>query len=279
MVGEVGQVMTIEKIRVGEIEFAYRWDGPEDGPIVVMAHAMGTSHQLWDWQIPALVDRYRILRYDFRGAGDTDAPAGRYTLGQFDADAIGLLDAFGLDQVHWIGISTGGMIGQGLGIHHPDRVLSLSLCCTLSFTEPEHQVWISERQELVRREGMVPVWEATDRYWFTDQFVEAANEDYHKVRKIFISTKIPGYIGGTSAVAGLNYRDSLHKIKTPTNIIGSLGDPAAPIECTYAIHERIVGSRLTVIENQHHFPNVEVPEEFNLILRSGLDWFVDGQKK
>ena len=126
---------------------------------------------------------------------------------------------------------------------------------------------------------MVPVWEATDRYWFTDQFVEAANEDYQKVREIFVSTKIAGYIGGTSAVAGLNYRDSLHKIETPTNIIGSLSDPAAPIECTYSIYERIKGSMLTVIENQHHFPNVEAPEEFNFILRKGLDGFVDDRKK
>lgn len=239
-----------------------------------MAHAMGTSHRLWDWQMPALTDRYRILRYDFRGAGDTDAPEGRYTLAQFDADAVGLLDAFGLDRVHWIGISTGGMIGQGLGIHHPERLLSLSLCCTLSYTEPEHRVWIDERQKVVRREGMVPVWNATDRFWFTDAFADAANADYHKVRDVFIATKVDGYIGGTSAVAGLAYRDSLHKITTPTNIIGSENDPAAPIQCTYDIHERIRGSRLRVIENQHHFPNVEVPEEFNAILRGGLDAMV-----
>tara|TARA_A100001037_G_C15143173_1_gene634888 strand:- start:1849 stop:2658 length:810 start_codon:yes stop_codon:yes gene_type:complete len=266
----------IDKIRIGDIDIAYRWDGPENGPVIVMAHAMGTSHKLWDWQVPALSDRYRILRYDFRGAGDTDAPEGRYTLAQFDSDAVGLLDAFGLDTVHWVGISTGGMIGQGLGIHHPERVHSLSLCCTLSYTEPEHRVWIDKRQELVRRAGMVPVWDATDRYWFTDAFAEAANADYHKVREVFVSTKIPGYIGGTSAVASLSYRDELHKITTPTNIIGSKGDPAAPIECTYAIHERIQGSTLTVIEDQHHFPNVEVPEEFNSILREGLDRFVDG---
>ena len=266
--------MSIAKVRVGDIAIAYRWDGPEDGPVVVMAHAMGTSHRLWDWQMPALTDRYRILRYDFRGAGDSDAPPGSYTLAQFDADAVGLLDAFSLDRVHWIGISTGGMIGQGLGIHHPERVLSLSLCCTLSFTEPEHRSWIDERQKLVRAEGMQPVWDATDRYWFTDAFADAANADYHAVREVFVGTKVEGYIGGTSAVAGLNYRDSLHRITAPTNIIGSRDDPAAPIECTHAIHERIKGSRLTVIENQHHFPNVEVPDEFNAILRRGLDEMV-----
>ena len=266
----------IDKIRVGDIDIAYRWDGPEDGPIMVMAHAMGTSHRIWDWQMPTLTDRYRILRYDFRGAGQTDAPEGPYSLAQFNKDAIGLLDAFGLNTVHWVGLSTGGMIGQGLGIHHPERVHSLSLCCTLSYTEDEHRVWIDERQEVVKREGMVPVWEATDNIWFTDAFAKAANADYHAVREIFISTTVTGYLGGTSAVAGLAYRDSLHRITTPTNIIGSQGDPAAPIECTHAIHERIKGSRLTIVENQHHFPNVEGAEEFNAIPRRGLDEFVDG---
>ncbi len=263
--------MSIGKVRVGDIDIACRWDGPEDGPVVVMAHAMGTSHRLWDRQVPALADRYRVLRYDFRGAGDTDAPPAPYTLARFDADAVGLLDAFGLDRVHWIGISTGGMIGQGLGILHPERVLSLSLCCTLSCTEPEHRAWIGERQALVRAEGMRAVWDATDRYWFTDAFAEAAGAGYRAVRDVFVATDVEGYVGGTSAVAGLDYRDSLHRIAAPTHVVGSRDDPAAPIACTHAIHERIAGSRLTVIANQRHFPNVEAPAEFNAILRRGLD--------
>lgn len=263
--------MGIDKVRVGDIDVACRWDGPEDGPVVAMAHAMGASHRLWDRQVPALADRYRVLRYDFRGAGATDAPPGPYTLAQFGADAVGLLDAFGLDRVHWIGISTGGMIGQGLGIHHPERVLSLLLCCTLSYTEPAHRRWIDERQRLVRAEGMRAVWDATDRYWFTDAFAEAAGAGYRAVREVFVATDVEGYVGGTSAVAGLDYRDSLRRIAAPTHVVGSRDDPAAPIACSREIHERIAGSRLTVIDGQRHFPNVEAPDEFNAILRRGLD--------
>lgn len=263
--------MGIDKVRVGDIDVACRWDGPEDGPVVVMAHAMGASHRLWDRQAPALADRYRVLRYDFRGAGDTDAPPGPYTLAQFGADAAGLLDAFGLDRAHWIGISTGGMIGQGLGIHYPERVQSLLLCCTLSRTEPAHRRWIDERQRLVRAEGMRAVWDATDRYWFTDAFAEAAGAGYRAVREVFVATDVEGYVGGTSAVAGLDYRDSLHRIAAPTHVIGSRDDPAAPIACSREIHERIAGSRLTVIDDQRHFPNVEAPGEFNAILRRALD--------
>ena len=126
----------VDRVRVGDIEIAHRWDGAADGPVVMMAHAMGTSLRLWDPQVPALADRYRLLRYDWRGHGDTDAPPGPYHLDQFVEDAVALMDALDLERVHWVGISTGGMIGQGLGIHRPERVASLTLCNTTSWATP-----------------------------------------------------------------------------------------------------------------------------------------------
>ena len=126
----------VEKVRVGDIDIAYRWDGAVDGPVVMMAHAMGTSHRLWDHQVSALADRFRLLRYDWRGHGDTDAPPGAYTLDQFERDAVGLMDALGLAKVHWVGISTGGMIGQGLAINFPARIETLILCNTTSQSNP-----------------------------------------------------------------------------------------------------------------------------------------------
>ena len=211
-----------------------------------------------------------------RGHGGTDAPPGPYTLAQFVSDAVGIMNVLGLDKVHWVGISTGGMIGQGIGIHHPDRVASLTLCNTTSQTKEEHREWITERQEVVKAGGMNPVWAMTDKFWFTDAFAEAANADYHAVRGIFIQTPVPGYLGGTSAIAGLAYRDSLHKIAAPTRIIAAEDDAATPVECSYEIADRIKGSRLTVIDGQRHFSNVEVPDRFNEILRSGLDDMVSG---
>ena len=112
--------MTLQKVLVGDIRIAYRWDGYPDGPVIMMAHAMGTSHRIWDRQVPALSERYRILRYDWRGHGDTDALEGPYTLSQFESDAVGLMDVLGLPKVNWVGISTGGMIGQG-PCHQPSR--------------------------------------------------------------------------------------------------------------------------------------------------------------
>ncbi len=265
--------MTVEMIRAGDIDMAYRWDGTANGPVVMMAHAMGTSHRIWDLQVPALADRYRLLRYDWRGHGFSSAPAGPYTLDQFVADARGLMEALDLEKVHWVGISTGGMIGQGLAIHHPERLSSLTLCNTTSLSTPWYRDRVAERQALARREGMDPAWDATKRLWFTDDYVDAEGADYIAIREVFVRTPVAGYLGGTSAVADLAYRDLLPRIVTPTRIIAAGADPVTPIECAREIHERIGGSQLYVIAGQRHFSNVEVPGKFNALLRSGLDAF------
>ena len=264
----------IEKVRVADIDIAFRWDGIEDGPVVMMAHAMGTSHRIWDPQIAALADRFRILRYDWRGHGDTDAPDGPYTLSQFEDDAVGLMDVLGLDCVNWAGISTGGMIGQGLAINHGARISTLTLCNTTSQSNAWYRDWVAERQAVVTRDGMDAVWDMTKRLWFTDDFVDAANPAYHAVREVFVRTKVPGYLGGTSAVADLAYRDHLHRIRCPTRIIAAGADPVTPIERSTEIRDRISGAQLHIIDGQRHFSNVEVPDQFNQLLRQGLDEMV-----
>lgn len=261
----------MNRIRVNNIDINYRFDGPRDATVLMMAHAMGTSHRLWDWQVPALTDRYQLLRYDWRGHGDSSAPPGPYTLTQFVEDAVGLMDALSIDKVHWIGISTGGMIGQGLAISYQNRLKSLSLCNTTSESNAWYRNWVAERQEVVRSHGMSPVWDMTKRLWFTDAFVDAANDAYRAVRDVFVRTPVLGYLGGTSAVADLAYHDDLHRITVPTQIIAAGDDPATPVEHSQVIHARIAHSSLVVLDGQRHFSNVEVPDKFNRALRSGLD--------
>jgi 3-oxoadipate enol-lactonase len=266
---------SVEKVRVGDIDIAYRWDGAADGPVVMMAHAMGTSHRLWDHQVPALEDKYRLLRYDWRGHGGTDAPPEPYSLDQFERDAVGLMDALELPTVHWVGISTGGMIGQGLAINHAARIATLTLCNTTSQSNPWYRDWVAERQVVAKCDGMAPVWDMTKRMWFTDSFVDAGGSAYDAVRDVFIKTKVPGYLGGMSAVADLAYRDHLNHISCPTRIIGAGDDPATPIEQSHAIRDRIPGASLEVIDGQRHFSNVEVPDQFNEILLRGLEQMLD----
>ena len=118
---------------------------------------------------------------------------------------------------------------------------------------------------------MVPVWEMTKRLWFTDKFVEAENAVYHEIKDVFIATPVEGYLGGTSAVADLNYLDSLNQITTNTRIIAAGDDPVTPIERSEEMHERIKNSKLFIIDGQRHFSNIESPRAFNKLLRDGLD--------
>ncbi len=263
--------MGIQKLNTGDIEIAYRWDGVTHGPVVMMAHAMGTSHRIWDQQIDPLVEHYRLLRYDWRGHGHTDAPAGPYTLTQFVEDAVKTMDALKLESVHWVGISTGGMIGQGIAINHPERLRSLILCNTTSQSNPWYRGWVAERQKTLREKGMEAVWDMTKHLWFTDNFVDTNGIDYNTVRQIFIRTPKFGYLGGTSAVADLNYKDLLTQIKIPTRIIAASDDPVTPVARSEEIRDNIENAVMFVIEGQRHFSNVEAPEQFNKLLKACLD--------
>lgn len=254
------------KASINGQDLFYRFDGPEDAPVVMMAHAMGTSHRIWDWQLPALTPRFRVLRYDWLGHGDSAAPPGPYSLDRFVADAVSLMDELGLAKVHWVGISTGGMIGQGVAIAHGDRLHSLTLCNTTSQATPWYKDWVAERQAVVRQSGMAPVWDMTKRLWFTDGFVDAAGPEYAAVRDVFVATPVAGYLGGTSAVADLAYQSRLHEIQLPTLVIAAGADPVTPLDHSQAIAGRIPGARLEVIEGQRHFSNVEAPEAFNRLL-------------
>jgi|TARA_A100001037_G_scaffold62759_1_gene54772 3-oxoadipate enol-lactonase len=264
----------MKKVKVGKIDIAYQWDGLQDGPVLMMAHAMGTSHRIWDQQIGALQAKYKILRYDWRGHGSTSAPDGPYTLEEFVDDAIGTMNALGIQTVNWVGISTGGMIGQGLAIRYPERISSLVLCNTTSQSDVWYKNWVKERQAVVKDGGMPPVWEMTKALWFNDDFVARENADYCRIRDVFVKTPVAGYLGGTSAVADLAYRDKLHLIQAPTRIIAAGDDPVTPIQKSKEIQSEISNSELIIIDGQRHFSNVEVPETFNNELIRCLDQIV-----
>ncbi len=256
---------------VGGNRFFCRWQGPEGAPVAMLAHAMGTSHRIWDRQLPALSARYRLLLWDWRGHGASDAPEGPYSLDGFVADAVGVMDALGLERVVWVGISTGGMIGQGLAIHHPERVAAAALCNTTARATPWYREWVRERQAVVRASGMAPVWEMTKRLWFSDGFVEAAGPDYLATREMFLATDTVGYLAGTSAVAELDYLEALDRIACPVLLLAAGDDPVTPPARAEEMRERIPQAELVVLPGLRHFSNIEAPEAFGPPLLAFLD--------
>jgi 3-oxoadipate enol-lactonase len=218
---------------------------------------------MWDPQIPALTARYRVLRYDTRGHGGTDAPEGPYSLEQLTEDTRTLLQALGIPRTHFIGLSMGGMIGQILGLQYPEILQSLVLSNTTSRVPAEAKPAWEERIRVARTQAMEPHVEPTIGRWFTASFREKHPEVVNPVRAMIRGTSPRGYIGCCQAIARLDLTDRLHAITTPTLIIAGEDDPATPVAASRTIHEKIKGSELVILKSALHLSNMEQPEAFN----------------
>jgi 3-oxoadipate enol-lactonase len=201
-----------------------------------------------------------VLRYDTRGHGGTDAPAGAYTLEQLAEDARALLRGLGIPRTHWIGLSMGGMIGQTLALGSPDVLASLALCDTSSRIPPEAGPAWDDRIRTAERQGMEPLVEPTVNRWFTERFRASATAD--RVRVMIRGTKPAGYVGCCHAIAALDLTDRLGAIALPTLVVVGEDDPGTPVAASRIIHERIRGSELVILRSAAHLSNLEQPEEF-----------------
>ena len=240
--------------------------GPEHAPLVVLSHSLASSGILWEQQMPALVGRYRVLRYDTRGHGGSDAPPGPYSLDELGDDVIAMLDALDIERVHWVGLSMGGMVGQNLAIRHPQRLVSLALCDTTSrVPEQARPVW-DERIAVAEKSGMQPLCADTMARWFTPAFLEANGPELHGISEQFMRTPTAGYVGCCQAIRELDYTEQLSEIALPVQLIVGADDPSTPPEASRVMQGEIAGSSLAIIDNGSHLCNVEQPQAFNRAL-------------
>ena len=259
----------IQKIRVNGVELAYRFDGPGNGRVVMMSNSLMSDHTMWDVTIPALSDRYRVLRYDTRGHGRSGTTPGPYTIELLADDAVGLMDALGIRQVHFVGLSMGGMIAQQIGARYADRVISLSLCDTAS-EMPPRSLW-EERLAIAASTGIAGLVDSTIQRWFTAPFIARDPQSIEKVRRMILDTGTEGYIACASAVRDMAQTTMLLQVKAPTLIIVGRQDPACSVEKATVIHRMIGGSQLVVLEEAAHLSNIEQPRAFNTALRGFID--------
>jgi 3-oxoadipate enol-lactonase len=260
---------SIRKVRVNGIEIACRFDGPEGGRVVLMSNSLMSDHTMWDGTVPALCDRYRVLRYDTRGHGLTETTPGPYSIEFLADDAVGLMDALGIRQAHLVGLSMGGMICQQVGARFPERVFSLSLCDTAS-EMPPRSIW-EERFAVARTKGVAGLVDSTIQRWFTAPFIARDPEAIAKVRAMIARTGAEGYMACGSAVRDMAQTTMLLKIKAPTLILVGRQDPACTVDQATVIHRMIDGSELVIIEEAAHLSNIEQPQVFNSHLRAFID--------
>jgi len=254
------------KTRVNGIQINYEISGNADGSVVVMSHSLACNLNMWTPQVKALEHAFRVMRYDMRGHGLSDAPAGPYDLNTLGEDAIGLLDSLNLDAVHWVGLSMGGMIGQYMALNYPHRLKSLALCDTGPVMPAEAQPIWQERIDAARTGGMAARLQDTLENWFTPEFLKGNPPSLEAVRKQLLSTPVEGYIGCIWAIRGLNYIDRLKEIKLPTLIIVGKEDFGTPVEVSQLMHDWIGGSELVILPDAAHLSSVAQPGAFNTAL-------------
>jgi 3-oxoadipate enol-lactonase len=226
-----------------------RWDGPADGPVLVLAHSLGANLEMWSPQVAPFSDRWRVLRYDCRGHGCSAVPPGPYSIAQLGDDVLGLLDAHGIERASFCGLSMGGTVGMWLGAHAAGRIDRLVLCNTAPYFGPPELM--NTRIDAVRQQGMAAIVDGVIERWFTPAFRTTDPASVEKVRMTLLTSPVAGYIACCAALRDVDLRPSLAAIRSPTLVIAGSDDPSSPPATALAIAAAIPGARCIELPAAH----------------------------
>jgi len=249
-------------LQLADGELFYSLEGPVDAPVLVLSNSLGTDLRMWDAQVAAFTEYFRVLRYDTRGHGRSLVTEGFYSIEQNGRDVLALLDALDIAKVHFCGLSMGGLIGQWLAINAPQRIQRLVLCNTAAkIGNPE--VW-NPRIETVLRDGqaaMLALRDASIARWFTPEFAATESALVEPVVGMLAATSPQGYAANCAAVRDADFRDEILSIKAATLIICGTADVVTTPEHGRFMQERIRGAELVEFRAAH-LSNVETGELF-----------------
>jgi 3-oxoadipate enol-lactonase / 4-carboxymuconolactone decarboxylase len=241
-------------------------DGPADAPAVVLFPSLGSTLELWEPQLAALAEHFRVIRVDPRGHGRSPVPRGPYTIDDIAGDVVALLDRLGIARAHVVGVSLGGMVAMWMAIHHPDRVDRIVPTATAAAL-PE--AGFAARAEIVRKDGTAAIAEAVLERWLTPEARAADPARAEHMKSWVLDTPDEGYAGCCDAIDSMDLLGGLPTISAPTLVISGLVDPAIPPEHQVRIAAGIPGARLAAV-NAAHIPNVELPEQVTALILEHL---------
>jgi len=256
------------KIKANGISINYQVDGADGAPWLVLSNSLATNLAMWDGQARELGRAFRVLRYDQRGHGATDAPAGRSAFELLIADALALMDALAIKKAHFGGLSMGGATALGLAQKHPDRLDRVIVCDSPCQSTPTSSQQWEERIVVAQKQGMEALVEPTLARWFPPEAIKANPPHLDKVRQMIRTTPVNGFIGCAAALADHNYAAAVATVTRPVLfMVGEKDAAAAPMR---KLNEALPGSRYAELPGAGHISNLDQPEAFTRAVKDFL---------
>ncbi len=261
----------MSRVEVNGTVLNTRIDGDEGRPWIVLSNSLGSSLGMWDAQIEALQARYRVLRYDTRGHGQSAVPPGPYALDDLVADAVALMDHFGIETADWMGLSLGAMTGMGLALHHPGRFGRMVLADgRADAPEGFRKMW-DDRIARIAEGGTEAIADATLGTWLTEAFRAAHPDEAVRLRQMIVDTPDAGYVACATGLKDLDYLRQLGGIGLPVLYVGGSDDPGAPPAVMQEMADATPGARFVEIAGAAHIANINQPQAFTAAIAGFLE--------
>lgn len=254
---------------------------PRNGPTqqtIVFSHALGCDVSMWDAVANVLAADHRVICYDHRGHGDSDVPAGPYTVAALADDASRLLDTLQCGPVVWVGLSLGGMVGQEMALRHPGQIKALVVAnSTAGYDEAARAGW-RQRIAAIESGGLEAIADGAMQRWFAAPFRAAQGPTVARWRRRVVSQPRTGYLAACHAVMNHDTTARLPQIQRPTLVIAGSADEGTPVAMSQTMAQAISGAELRVLDGAAHLSALEQPEAFTAAL-AGFIAQLDGAKR
>jgi 3-oxoadipate enol-lactonase len=245
-------------LRIGDSVQHYQVEGAVAKPAIVLSNSLGSDLRIWDHVAARLLALFRVIRYDLRGHGLTEAPAPPYSAQDLARDVVALLDALKVRDAVICGVSVGGLIAQAVALNHPERVRALVLCDTGAKIATA-EAW-QQRIDKVRADGVDSLVSMTMERWFSDGFRARCPADVRGFALMLRQSSADGYTGICAALRDADFRSTVAQIKHPTLVLCGAEDIATPPDLGRELAGLIPGAQFSLIEKAAHLPGIEQPD-------------------
>jgi 3-oxoadipate enol-lactonase len=257
----------MSRVKVGADFFNVQVEGADKKPTLLVCHSLGANLHMWDAQLPALAKHFRVIRYDSRGHGASDATRGPYSIWRLGRDALAILDALGVAQAHFLGLSMGGMVGLWLLANARERIGRAVLASTAAAMPPP-DAW-NNRIRMARENGMGAIAQMIVDLWFPKPYQDRAPEQVGRVRAMLAETPAHGYAAACAAIRDMDQRETVRSIANPVLLLAGSHDQAIPPESSRYLATAIPGAKLQMLD-AGHLSNVEAEAAFTAAVVSFL---------